>query len=447
MYTSIDLFSGPGGLCTGFKWAGIKPLIAVEWSDWTVKTYAANHNADIFDLEKYLSGNLENVESYFQPSNKTLLIHGDINKVKIELIKKILNERFNTNCVDVVSGGAPCESFSLAGDRKEDDDRNELFMNILRIARGVDVPIILFENVKGLFSKKLDGIPGKMFEQICNEFEKNKKNLPKYRLVSRDKNKILLKAVNYGVPQSRERLFLVAINKKYKKAEFKYPDPTHGPGTGRGYLTVADAIFDLPEIEAGEESKTYNFDINSITDEKRSEFLYLMRGISKPAPSYLSFNNKIINNHKSISHRNQIQMRMSLIRQGENMKTACIRLIENDKEDLIKKYFPKKLYAARNRRLNELEPSFTVTSHCLDEMIHPRFNRALTPREAARLQSFPDWYCFMGPNVKFHSDPEQDQYEQIGDAIPPLLAYNLAKEIVNTLNFIFPERAVRKGDM
>ena len=73
-------------------------------------------------------------------------------------------------------------------------------------------------------------------------------------------------------------------------------------------------------------------------------------------------------------------------------------------------------------------------------MIHPRLNRALTPREVARLQSFPDWYVFEGPYVKFHSDVQQDRYEQIGDAIPPLLAYNLAKEIVKTLNSIFPDR-------
>ncbi|KHF26841.1 Modification methylase AplI [Anoxybacillus sp. BCO1] len=70
-------------------------------------------------------------------------------------------------------------------------------------------------------------------------------------------------------------------------------------------------------------------------------------------------------------------------------------------------------------------------------MIHPVQHRGLTPREAARLQSFPDWYIFEGPFVKFHSDPEQDRYEQIGDAIPPLLAYALGQEVVNTLNTIY----------
>ena len=136
-YTSIDLFSGPGGLCTGFRWAGIKALIAVEWSYWTAQTYAKSHNADIFELEKYLDGTMENVKNFFEPNNNTLLIYGDINKVEVELINKILNERFNVSSVDIVTGGAPCESFSMAGDRKEKDDRNILYKNVLRIARGV----------------------------------------------------------------------------------------------------------------------------------------------------------------------------------------------------------------------------------------------------------------------------------------------------------------------
>jgi len=440
MYTSIDLFSGPGGLCTGFKWAGIKPLIAVEWSDWTVQTYAASHGADIFELEKYLDGTLENAESYFKRNNKTLLIHGDINKVDSNLIKKILNNRFGVDTVDIVTGGAPCESFSMAGDRKEDDDRNYLFMNILRIAREVDSAMILFENVKGLFSKKLDGIPGKMYEAICDEFEKKVRGLPKYRLASRDKDIVLLKAIDYGVPQNRERLFLVAINEKYKDAKFNYPSPTHGPGTENPYVTVADAILDLPQIDSGEETEVYDFNINTVTNPTRLEFLRIMHGISKPAPAHLNYSPKTLSSHKAVNHKESMKMRMSLINQGENMQTACERLKENNQTELIEKYFPKKLYAARNRRLKEDEPSFTVTSHCLDEMIHPRLNRALTPREVARLQSFPDWYVFEGPYVKFHSDVQQDRYEQIGDAIPPLLAYNLAKEIVKTLNSIFPDR-------
>jgi len=440
MFTSIDLFAGPGGLCTGFKWSGIKPLIAIEWSYWTVQTYSKTHNADIFNLDDYLNGKMQDVESFFRPNTNTLLIYGDINKVESALVKEILNRRFGVESVDVVTGGAPCESFSMAGDRKEDDDRNYLFMNILRIARELDVPIILFENVKGLLSKKLKGIEGKMFEAICDEFEKkSRKTGVKYKLASRDKNEILLKAINYGVPQLRERIFLVAINTKYK-VQFVYPKPTHGYGTGVPYVTVGDALLDLPQIGPGQESNEYNFDIDSIKENKRKEFIKIIRGISKPVPSHLQFSNRSLSSHKTVNHRNNILQRIQLIQQGENMVSACERLAKENVLDQFMHLFPKKLYAARNRRLQEGQYSFTVTSHCLDEMLHPRLNRALTPREAARLQSFPDWYVFEGPYVKFHSDPQQDRYEQIGDAIPPLLAYNLGIEISKTLEAIFPYR-------
>lgn len=115
------------------------------------------------------------------------------------------------------------------------------------------------------------------------------------------------------------------------------------------------------------------------------------------------------------------------------MKTAYERLLSEGKDDLVSECFPKKIYGARNRRLKLNEPSFTVTSHCLDEMVHPTQNRGLTPREAARLQSFPDWYIFQGDYVQFHGDPEEDRYEQIGDAIPPLLAKALGESLVSML--------------
>lgn len=434
-YTSIDLFSGPGGLCTGFKWAGIKALIAIEWSYWTVQTYASSHNADIFELEKFLNGTMDNPEQYFKPNTKTLLIYGDINKVEVSLIQKILKERFAVKTVDIVTGGAPCESFSMAGDRKEDDDRNLLYKNILRIAKGVKSKMFLFENVKGLFSKKYNGKAGAMYEHICKEFQMETKGEPSFKLASTNKEKVLLKAVEYGVPQARERLFLVGINRNYN-ATYEYPKKTHGPNGKYDYVTVGDAILDLPQIEKGEETNQYDFDINTVKDEKRKLFLKQMHEDLTIHSDNITYNNHYLYNHKAPGHTEKMFKRISSIKQGENMKKAYERLLEEGQEDFVKQNFPKKLYAARNRRLVPTEPSFTVTSHCLDEMIHPTLNRGLTPREVARLQSFPDWYQFKGPYVKFHSDPEQDQYEQIGDAIPPLMAYALGKEVIITLNQI-----------
>lgn len=436
-FTSIDLFSGPGGICTGFKWAGIKPLIAVEMSDWTVETYRVNHNADVLELDDYLDGNLENANEYFLPNNKTLLIHGDITKVSNKLIKKILKERFGVETVDIVTGGAPCESFSLAGQRKEDDERNNLFLNLVRIAKTVDSNMVLFENVKGLLSKKLDGVSGKMFESICDEFERvDEKTGVSFKLASRDKKQVLLNSSDYGVPQNRERIFLVGINTKFN-SNYEYPEKLFGNNRKFPYVSVGDAILDLPPLKSGEETENYSFDISTIEETHRLDFLNKMRGISLPVPNHIEFDESIITSHKTVNHTPKMVRRMELIRQGEGMKHAADRLLDEGNEELRHEVFPKKLYAARNRRLKQDQPSFTVTSHCLDEMVHPISDRALTPREAGRLQSFPDWYSFVGPYVKFHSDPEQDRYEQIGDAIPPLLAYALGQEVSKTLNHIY----------
>lgn len=439
-YTSIDLFSGPGGICTGFKWAGVKPLIAVEWSDRTVETYASSHNADVLHLEDYLNGQFENRDAFFAPTEenkqKTVLIHGDIRKVTNELIDEILMTRFEVPTVDIVTGGAPCESFSMAGQRNEDDERNDLFLNILRIARHVNSKMILFENVKGLLSKKMDGIPGRMFELICDEFERvDEETGVSFQLASRIPNEVLLKASDYGVPQNRERIFLVGVNRNYT-ATFQYPEPTHGEDKEYPYVTVADALLDLPQIDRNDESTFYEFNINEIDEPHRFNFLSIMRGTSFEPPAHIAFDEHTLTSHKTVNHRDAMVERFKNIRKGESQKTAAERLILEGREIIREQFFPKKLYGARCRRLVESRPSFTVTSHCLDEMIHPILNRQLSPREAARLQSFPDWYNFVGPYVKFHSDPEQDRYEQIGDAIPPLLAYHLGNKVFETLETI-----------
>ena len=175
---SIDLFSGPGGLCTGFKWAGILPLIAVEWTDTTVETYSVSHNAEVFELSKYATEKgVEDdyLQSFMHESSRTLLIHGDINLVSSQMIKRLLMARYGIDSeketVDIVSGGAPCESFSIAGTRTAGDERDDLFSNIIRISRTVNTKTILFENVKGMFSKAKNGIKGAIFQYICDTFE------------------------------------------------------------------------------------------------------------------------------------------------------------------------------------------------------------------------------------------------------------------------------------
>ena len=444
--TSIDLFSGPGGLATGFKWAGILPLIAVEWTDTTAKTYSQNHNAEVFELCKYVktpkTRDKEYLESFCVESDKSLLIHGDINLVSSQLIKDLLVRRFGIDCqtetIDIVSGGAPCESFSLAGTRTIGDDRDELFSNISRIAKSVKSKAILFENVKGLFSKKSkEGVQGAIFQYICDTFERG----GQYKLMSRDPNTVLLRACDYGVPQMRERLFLISLRKDIAKTRnYEYPTPTFGPDKQVPYVSVSDAIFDLPAVESGEDAKHYSFP-KAFQSGNQEWFVKLMRGLELPnmnskTPEYLkdSFDSRTsISIHKGPGHVKRKIDLLKLIPPRSSMRAVYETLEKEGNLAEVRHLFPNTIYGSRNRRLLDDQPSYTITSHCLDEMLHPYKNRAITPREAARLQSFPDWYYFDGPYVQFHGSKEEDKYEQIGDAIPPLLAYALGMQFEKCL--------------
>lgn len=432
---SIDLFCGPGGLATGLRWAGIRPIIAVEWSDRTVETYSENHGAEIIELKDFLADRAT-LLPYLVRTERPVIIHGDINKVTGDLVNTLLRERFGLSRVDLVTGGAPCESFSMAGDRKVDDSRNQLYQNVLRIARAAGARMFLFENVKGLFSKRMaEGArPGSMYEHVCVEFEEERDGVA-YRLASRDPDEVLLHAIDYGVLQRRERLFLVGMRDAETGLSFHYPEPTHGPGREFPYVTVADAIGDLPRVGVREEETRYEPDAAAdMGSPARQMFLSRMRGRLSYPPEHLHFDPASISSHKGPGHTEKMLERIRNIRIGEGMASARDRLLSEGRRDVVERCFPRKIYAARNRRLDPDKPSFTVTSHCLDEMIHPYQDRGLMPREAARLQSFPDWYAFSGPYMRFHGDAEQDRYEQIGDAIPPLLAYALGRELAASLS-------------
>jgi len=454
---SIDLFSGPGGLCTGFKWAGILPLIAVEWTDTTVETYSMSHNAEVMHLDQCIKNNEPNYEyldQFMRESTRPLVIHGDINLVDDKMIRQLLWTRYGIDSVnetvDIVSGGAPCESFSIAGTRTIGDERDDLFDNIVRISRTVNTKAILFENVKGMFSKAdAAGNKGAIFRHICDTFEDSSVT-PSYRLASRDQAKVLLKACDYGVPQLRERLFLVSVRSDLydKGVKFSYPKPTHGPGTKNPYVTVEDALTDLPSAPMNVDVTKYKRP-KEFVGANQKKFVNIMRGrkvagMNSTVPAHLSqmYNSTALSSHKGPGHIPRKQALLSVIPPNSSMKAEHEKILNAGMMDEAVpgfpeyKYsdiFPKTLYGSRNRRLKLSEPSYTVTSHCLDELLHPTENRAITPREAARLQSFPDWYQFAGPYVQFHGDKEQDRYEQIGDAIPPLLAFAMAKQFVKCL--------------
>ena len=207
-------------------------------------------------------------------------------------------------------------------------------------------------------------------------------------------------------------------------------------------VTVEEAISDLPEVGMGQESTRYRLPKKFISDNQK-KFVSIVRGdynadgIHSSVPEHLIenklFSKTSVSVHQGPGHIKRKQELLALIPVGESMRSTYEKLTEEGRIDEYRHLFPNTIYGSRNRRLLWNEPSFTVTSHCLDEILHPVLNRAITPREAARLQSFPDWYQFAGPYVAFHSSKEQDKYEQIGDAIPPLLACAMARQFVKCL--------------
>jgi DNA (cytosine-5)-methyltransferase 1 len=381
----IDFFSGPGGICTGFQAAGINTLLAVEKVKSCVDTYSRNH-----------------------PNVKVL--NKDIRNVSMDDVKDYIGK------VDIITSGMPCETFSTAGSSSRSfyDHRQQLYYETIRLANILKPQLILFENVPGILSKKT--IKNGSRFVIDDIFDDLSAIGYKYYIQT------TLYASDFGVPQNRQRFFIIATSNKDIK--LKVPIAKHN-----GKVTVNDAFFDLPKIEANQtkEPKTYLKKECEYTKLMRDEYFWKRGNKSTDVLSY----------HIAPKHRKGTLERFKLIEQGENLKDIFDKLSEQEIKKLQEqKVLPKKWFIQRNMRLKPNEPSKTVTSHCLDELVHPVIDRALTVREVARLQSFPDYYDFIGgPFICPHLYETQDKYEQIGDAVPPLLAYHwglVIKEILET---------------
>ena len=385
-FTHIDCFSGAGGICTGFSAAGLSTKIAIEHVSSCIETYHENHPC-------------------------VHIISKDIRKVKDAEIRNYLKN--NNLEIDIVTSGMPCETFSTAGSKSRSfyDDRQFLFREGIRIAKASNAKLVLFENVTGIMSKTIAKGSKRL---VIDELYDNLKNAGYENHIS-----LVLNSSDYGVPQFRERFFVLAA--KNKKWELK------GPAINKNgkNVTVKDALVDLPNVEvnSGKEANYYN--------ELNSDYSELM----KDKKFWKRKHNGYLTYHMPPNHRPGTIERFKLIRQGEGLKDLFVKFSEDEIINLQNnRIMPKKFYIQRNRRLSTDSVSPTVTSHCLDELIHPIYDRALTVRECARLQSFPDAYTFPGgPYIIPHLYHIQDKYEQIGDAVPPLLAYAWGKRIIKIL--------------
>lgn len=374
-FTHVDCFSGPGGFCTGLHAAGFKTLVAIEYIKSCVDTYSANHP-------------------------EVHVIHSDIRKVTAEQLLPYIP----AGGVDLVTSGMPCETFSTAGNTSRSfyDDRQFLFREGIRIAVMVKAKFLLFENVPGITNKRV----AKDSQELIIDVLKSELVNAGYK----NYIDVVLDAKDFGVPQRRKRYFVLAT--KLDNIKLSNPQPKNEKP-----ITVEEALAGLPDVipNSGKEETSYT--------RMMSEYSLLMRN-----NSFWKIGKKVkkVSYQMPMKHRACTLKRFALLRPGESLKDLFERYQGEEREKLqAERILPKKMFIKRNYRLIQEEPSPTVTSHCLDEFVHPVRNRALTVRECARLQSFPDSYDFCGgPYLTPHLHNDiQDKYEQIGDAVPPLLAY------------------------
>ncbi len=283
----------------------------------------------------------------------------------LKLDPSTISKNENIEEVDVIIGGPPCQGFSIAGKRIVNDERNQLYKTFVSFVDYFNPKAFLMENVPNIMSMG----NGAIKNQIIKDFEKLGYNVS---------NQILL-ASDYGVPQNRKRAFFVGLKNNKR---FEFPIPT----TPNNKITSKEAISDLTEhtIEDG----------TPYLNKYASTYQRQMRN-----------GNKVVFNHQAVEHKEKTVEIISMVPDGGNYKNL-----------------PKELHSTRKvniawTRLNSQKPSFTIdTGH--NHHFHYEYNRVPTARESARLQSFHDDFIFLKGKTS--------QLKQIGNAVPPLLAKEIA---------------------
>lgn len=375
----IDLFSGAGGLTFGFSHKIVDNkfvqddffnfLFANEFNHQAAKAFAAN----------------------FPQIN---LIEGDIAKIDQEFLKK---KNINVNTpVDLIIGGPPCQSYSTVGKRQY-DQRAKMYKEYMRMLELFRPAMFIFENVTGLLSMKNDnGNP--VINDIRTLFSKINNALG-YNLEMKTLN-----AKDYGVPQSRERVFIVGIRNDIDY-DWHFPLPSHGGKNGlQNYVKICEAISDLPCLKCGQTKTKYK-------SFPKTEYEYLMRGASNE-----------LHDHTCGVYGEKMLKVIKAVRPGKG-RPYINELVE--KGELPKECYLTSGYNNTYGRLWWGKPCTTITNSLGTpsalRCIHPNQQRALTTREGARLQSFPDSMQFFGNKYEKNS--------QVGNAVPPLLAMALANEV------------------
>lgn len=382
--TTIDLFAGAGGISEGFREAGFQCLYANDSNKIAIDTFALNHQGTWTD-----SRMIEDVDACCV-------------RKKLKLKKGQLT---------TLVGGPPCQGFSInAPERFIEDPRNALFKHYVRFLDEFEPQTFLFENVPGMLSLA----SGKIFNRIMDEFSNHN-----YRVHAK-----ILFAAHYGVPQERWRLIILGT---HKTNLLMYPEPTHFATARANFrggrtmifkldsndsgillpaVTVGEAISDLPRLGVGEGSEQINYDNSD--DISLSEYAKKMRN----AKGYTF-------NHFAARLSKQNIERMKYIKPGGSWRDIPYDLLPKGmkrarRSDHTKRYGRLAIDGLSGTIMTKCDPHWSA-------VFLPNQDRALTVREAARLQSFPDNYRFLGTRVS--------QYEQVGNAVPVLLSKAVAGKI------------------
>lgn len=304
--------------------------------------------------------------------NLDLFNHDNINVIVDFLASKDIND------IDVLVGGPPCQGFSIAGPRDMNDKRNQLYLAMVKLAETIKPKAIVLENVPGMVTTN-GGIGAK---RVVSDFSKIG-----YTMVPK-----LLYAPEYGIPQIRKRVVFVGL--RDTDEIFDFPAPTTKP---EDFITCEDAISDLPTLQTSSGEIIYGDEIQDYRTEPKTEYQKLMRKNSS----------KVYNHIGSIPIEKTRTM-IALVPEGKNYKA-----LPDEYRGLYK-------YHEALTRYHSKKPSLTInTGH--RSHFHYKFNRIPTVRESARLQSFPDDFIFYGN--------KSEQYRQVGNAVPPILGYEIAKKL------------------
>ena len=346
----IDLFAGAGGMSVGAIAAGIDVRYAVEINKHAAATFSYNHL-------------------------NTTLLTTDIRKVKPNHFP-IMRKKTPT----VIFGGPPCQGFSTSNqkNRTSENEKNWLFKDYLRIAKSLQPEWIVFENVKGL----LETEGGFFVDSVIKGLEK----------IGYTTSIFVLNSADYGVPQRRNRLFIIG---SLSGIALQPPSPTT-----KKHITVSQAITDLPHVKNGSTICEQPY-----ARKQRSTYANELR-----KTLIVCSNNIVTNNADHIVERYQS------IPPGGNWEDIPKKLMRNYTDI-------SRCHTGIYRRLQPDQPSIVIGNFRKNMLIHPTCDRGLSVREAARLQSFHDEFKFFG-SIGF-------QQQQVGNAVPPLLAKAVFKEIVS----------------